>query len=183
MTDDWENEGGAVAGTERTDGKRYLVRVTHLRCMEADGRTLVFAPVGWDAHRIEAEVEAAQADYERAVREARELPEGPPAPTYSPDYDAHPDKTVAEVKAAHEEAKRAYREHRDRARPLERRFEEFLRERGFTSIWDDGPHVTDVDLDWGHQHGIALRYGETDGTDTFRTTPLEAAKQQQQPTE
>lgn len=140
-----------------------LVRIDHNRCGDYDGdSTYVTAPDDWNDAKIEEEVDAAQDAYLKDFAAAKVFlnTEAPPHPGYSPKWDdpINLTKTVAEVQADFAAKKAAYDEHSNTKRKFERRFEDYLVERGFKPIWDDDDTLETV-VYWGHAHGSSYLYG------------------------
>lgn len=134
-----------------------LVRVEHSRCGEYDGTEYVLAPIEWDGEKIDGEVSAV---VKEMIADAKLVKDAPLTPPHHPPYADHPDKTVAEIQAAHEERKIAYKQWLEENRHLTRSFQERLREHGFVRLWDDEPATGrhDASTYWGHSHGLKLNY-------------------------
>ena len=145
-----------------------LVRIGHYRCGDYDCVTFALAPDEWDEARIEVEVDKAHEAYMVEFDKARADEAGPPDPGYSPDFKAHPDKTVGEVMAEHQAAREARNAWDKEQAKTRRRFENFLMDRGFVSLWSDEANAQFVEIHWGHRHGQRLQYGE-DEIDTMPT--------------
>ncbi len=147
-----------------------IARVNHYRCGEPAGKwglyTYVWVPKTMTAEEFEALCDKAQDAYFKAEAELKKLLPALP-PGYGPQYDKHPDKTVAEVKAMHEAATAEWNKRNEIVKAQQRSFTQILKEvsdgtvKGF---WDiEFPISTDVN--WGHRHGEQIDYGETKITD------------------
>lgn len=136
-----------------------MVRVNHVRCDERQAWTYVWAPADWDAKKLRETTRAAQAAYLEAHKHYREQRVAPNAWRYGPvPYASYPDMTVKDAKAMWDGLEADFRAWEKRNRETERDFDDFLTDQGFTSMWS---HVEgEVDVDWGHRHGVAIHYGE-----------------------
>lgn len=136
-----------------------LVRIQHTRCSDYDGASIVLAPEDWDEDKIESEVSGAQDDYLAQYRKALSDDPGPPFPGFHPQYALHPEMKVGEVDAAFKVEREAYDLWRAQRDETATRFETFLSRRGFVSVWQDEAGAVECEADWGHRHGMSLRYG------------------------
>lgn len=148
-----------------------LVRIEHERCNEPDGTTWCFAPDDWDQERFEKAVVAAKEAYQAAMDaymlEAK-AGDFPPS-VYSswsspPDYSKYPNLTVKEVQEKHKAKEEERKRKREIALAGTHNFAWFLEQEGLTQF-----HRADADLyfelDWGHQHGRPLKYGQKSAWD------------------
>lgn len=136
-----------------------LVRITHRRCGDYDCANFALAPDDWSQDRIDSEVTAAQKAYLVEFDKANIKEAAPPYPGHRPLYEKYPDRTVAVVKAAHDELLIAYQAWQADRRKTELKFESFLTDRGFVSLWSDAAAALEAECDWGHRHGDRLAYG------------------------
>lgn len=145
-----------------------LVNITHERCVEYAATTFVWAPADWSEERIRKAAQVAQAAYLEAYNYAVKNTE-PPNDYHrygGPRYESFPDKTVAEIKAEWE-AKRVVWEAWDaQERAAKTSFLNFLTAQGFEPLHEHEDRG--VELDWGHRHGVAIDYAETE-TDQMPT--------------
>jgi hypothetical protein len=153
-----------VSETAVVTAPARLVRIQHDRCNDYDGTEYVLAPADWDDDKIRTEIRAACG---QMIKDAQQVSESPLKPPWTPPYDAHPDKTVAEVKGLHAEQQATYKAWQEENGQLTRSLQERLRERGFFALWDDEQDektgVVHVEQYWGHQHGLTLNYEHMKG--------------------
>lgn len=156
-----------------------LARIFHRRCDDYSGYTFVLAPDDWDDARIQAEAKEAQRAYLEEYGKAlkTQAGEGVRNPGYSPNYDAHPDKTVAEVKAEWETARDAYKAWEADQRKTRQKFEDFLTDCGFVSLWSDDAAPVKAEVDWGHRHGSRIVYGNHTELDAIPTPAVMAGEE------
>jgi hypothetical protein len=152
--------------------KLQLVRIEHERCGEWSGYTYVGAPQDWSQEQIEEAVTNAEKKYLATFEQAREESPRPPYVTLSQIGEANPDLTYREVQELVAEKQRAVGEWQSRQWKQSKKFEDFLDTEGFKRLRDIDPDA-DVVVNWGHNHGKSLRYGDEE-TDTF-VTPAEMA--------
>lgn len=146
-----------------------LVRIDHIRCQDFGEYTFIGCPEDWDSDVIDEKVRAAQKEYEAQVLVAAERKKnnGPPNPGYQPKWENYPDLTVAQIKEEHAKKKFVYDEWQKQDRKTTHKFEHFLTQQGFISFWADDADFYVAEVDWGHQHGKRLEYGnhrEIDGS-------------------
>jgi hypothetical protein len=133
-----------------------IVRIRHERCQEWDGNEYMLAPDEWGPDQIRQAVRDAR---DELIADAKTIETYPAKPPFSTPFSQHLDKTVQEVLDMHEAQKLAYKVWLQENRYLSRSFETRLCERGFQSLEEgEDPDAVDVNLDWGHNHGLALNY-------------------------
>lgn len=143
-----------------------LARVTHIRCSEPDGQTFCFIPDDWTENQFNRAVYAAKKKYEAATSAyMEELKAGDLQGllySYSyghPQYERYPDKTVKEVKEAFEQEKEEKKRRKAILDEARKPFGAFLRTEGVRLISDLEEGI-EIDVNWGHQHGVPLDYRE-----------------------
>lgn len=152
-----------------------LIRVSHIRCGEAQAWTYAWAPGDWSGEDIQKAVDAAQANYlEALAATSKSTPPNDYGRYGKPPYEKYPSKTVAEIDAEWEAKKPEWEAWAEEQHRTRMRFMDFLKEQGFESIWSN--RVPDFEVDWGHRHGQPIDYSETE-TDTLNT-PAHVAGQQ-----
>lgn len=143
-----------------------LVHITHYRCDDYDTVTFVLAPEEWSNKKIREKIELAQEKYESALREflaGIETVKFVYVPTLT---SLDPKATVQEELDKYEKQKVAYAEYSKKRNSYEGSFETFLVDEGFVSLWDGDSEALKADVQWGHQHGVPLRYGNHEETNT-----------------
>jgi hypothetical protein len=162
-----------------------LARIEHWRCGEpiswrgGGGYTYVWVPDEMAAQELDALCEQARKSYLDAEQEFKKL-----TPVFPPGYGAAilpstPDtKTVGELRAEHEAATKAYKEHQAMADKSRRPFAWHLSEVSGGTVIQFREHEPDleVELSWGHSHGVTIDHSPTavgdfpfaeDGDDDF----------------
>lgn len=154
-----------------------LIRVTHRRCGDHDGNTFVIAPDDWSRAKAREAINKAQNAYLAAFDIAVKDNPAPNAwkPYGKPDYEKHPDKTVAEIKAEWDALEAEYKAWEAEQRETRKEFETFLKAEGFSLLWDDDV-AHEFEIDWGHRHGTRLVYGE-DVIDSMPTPAVLSGKE------
>lgn len=139
-----------------------LVKVKHYRCGEFSASTWAMAPDEWSDRDVDEAAQKAQQAYLEALKmlnEKREPPNGyhtGPVP-----LSKYHGWKVEDAEADWAKQKVEYDAWQAERRKGDRRFEEFLKAEGFTSIWSlSSDDVTTASVDWGHRHGMGLRYGD-----------------------
>lgn len=158
-----------------TDQKR-LVRIDHIRCGDwGDATTYVLAPVEWDEEEVDRRATLAQDEYLVDFSAAQVIPKGaPPRPPYQPDFkNCDPSLAVGEVWAQHNAAKANFDKWNSSRLKVSRKFEDYLRDQGFTAYWED--HTLSVSVNWGHAHGQSYEYGTDDMNANDLRSPLSLA--------
>jgi len=145
-----------------------LARVEHYRCEQPAGKWGLSTYI-WVAddmleeefnHRINTAA-SKLLEYERSVKAA--------APVQPPGYGASilpntPDNmTIGELKANYAALATAYKEFQDKVARGRKSFSQILVEDSegrITFFWKEQPALT-CELNWGHNHGVPVDYGET----------------------
>lgn len=146
-----------------------FAQIHHDRCNEPDGTTYGFVPNDWTKEDLSKAAWNAKRAYEQATAEYVEackqtgvshLPDRWWIGQSTPDYARYPDKTVAEVQEIHQ--KEIERQKREKAILMEARktFGQFLKDEGFIPLFQAEADLETM-VDWGHQHGMPLEYGDT----------------------
>lgn len=135
-----------------------LVRVTHDRCDEYDGREFFLAPEDWSEDFIADLVAKVRKEMIADAELLKNGPEDIPRPATWAPFSAYPDKLVSEVLADWEADKEAYKNWSDRQKHLKRSFADRMKEEGFVSLWADEAGIFDVTCHWGHSHDLTLNY-------------------------
>lgn len=136
-----------------------VIRVEHVQCGEYSGSDYLFAPEGKGEDWIRKQVHEV---VDEMIADARKLRELAPEPTYHPEYAKFPDKTVREVREAHEVAREQWRQSKQEHGTLSRSFTIRMRERGFKLVGD--MPAMEVQAYWGHNHGLELNYTKSEWT-------------------
>lgn len=138
-----------------------LARIEHDRCNEFDCHTFVWIPDVMERDEFNKIVKLAQEEYLKAESEFKRMTR-PLDPGYSPQYDKYPNKTVAEVKTAFDEARIIYTEYEKKLSDARLHFcSHLIKASGdrIKSFWD-GDFLITSHIDWGHRHGENLNYKE-----------------------
>lgn len=154
--------------TEAPVAEYKLVQIRHYRCQEWDCTSYVMAPAEWSNDVIQEKIWQVQDEYEQAVKLAQQEATPPNDWRYGPPkYEDHPDKTVAEIKAEWDAKGEVYKAWKIGQDKTQQRFETFLTKAGFLGLHTENIAL-EIDCDWGHNHGVPLKYEETK-TDTMPT--------------
>lgn len=144
-----------------------IARIDHYRCAQPAGKwglhSYVWIPDGMTEDELGVLCESARTVYldnEKAWKDA--------SPTHPPGYGAsvehYPDTmTVAEIKAAHADKEKAYKDYETKRADARKSFAKLLTEVSNGTIkmfWNEPPAVK-YELDWGHNHGTTIEYGDT----------------------
>lgn len=139
-----------------------LAKVEHERCNEWSGSTYVWIPDEWTEDDFDRAVDEAADKYLKFVEAWKDAPAPNKATSYSkPDYEAHPDKTVAEVDAIHEKEKEVYAAWWAEQQQSKRSFGQYLEAEGCKPFWDDCGVAFTTMIYWGHRHGWPIDYEDT----------------------
>lgn len=155
-----------------------LVRITHYRCNEPSAYTYVWAPNTWDEDKIVDAARKARDAYEQVLDRIKNG-HTPPPNEYRPGapipYKDYPEKTVAAIEAEWAQKRKAWEIwHEAEERAPKTSFGDFLRREGFVALWEHAD--MEIDIDWGHQHGVEIDYSKTE--DDTLPTPEEASGRQ-----
>ena len=144
-----------------------LARVDHYRCEQPAGKwglySYVWVPDTMTEDEFGVLCEAARSAYLDNEQEWKKA-----APVYPPGYGAsveqYPDgMTIAEVKAAHAEKEKAYKDYETKRANARKHFAELLVEASAGTIkkfWNEPPAIKHQ-LDWGHNHGVTIEMSDT----------------------
>lgn len=158
----------SICQSEAIVAEYKLIKIRHNRCQEWDCTTYVVAPAAWSNEEISQRLWNAQDAYMEAVKTARAGRVPPNDWTYGqPKYEDYPDKTVAEVKAEWDAKGEVHKAWSAEQAKTGQAFETFLTKAGFLGLYADDIAL-ELDCDWGHNHGVPLKYEETK-TDTLPT--------------
>lgn len=140
-----------------------VARIDHIRCGEYSACTIVWVRDNMSQTELEERVETAEREYIAALKEFSEQGERPGTNAYGqPNWEANRDRLVGDVLDEHKQAK-VERAAYDKARQQAlKTFDDFLTaQEGIESFWQDN-FALHGEMDWGHQHGTKIEYGETD---------------------
>lgn len=143
-----------------------LARVSHIKCDENRASTYVWIPDGMTEEQFQNLCDLARTRYLECEGNFRA--NGPQYPRL--DYDKHPGKTVAEIKAMHDVAVSQYESLKKHHEDSRRSFGDWLVELSQKTIepfWKIDPPI-DIDLHWGHNHGMSMEFDETNIQDLRR---------------
>lgn len=118
------------------------------------------APAQWSFNEVEKAIDSAQNAYLNAITESQKEDPKPVFPNIN--WRSYPDKKVSDLIIQEEVQRMLYREWEERHRQFTKSFMEYLKDQGFTSLYDDEANVPYVEIDWGHRHGIHINYSETE---------------------
>jgi hypothetical protein len=144
-----------------------LGMVTHWKCGEPKGRTLVWVPEAMTPEEFGAGVRRAQAAYLAFVLEFKD---SPPPNNYGgygrPEYSEYPEKTVAEVDRIWEAKKKEWEAWNAERQKGYHTFGDYLQTEGMKPVWEvEKGYAYHRELDWGHRHGWPIDRSETEDED------------------
>ena len=143
-----------------------LACVSHSRCNELVAQTFLMVPEELTQEEFSAAVERAEKAYE-ADASAWEQGNSTPVHPMQFSWKKFPDTfTVGQLRAAEALAQAEYREWQKRKDTASRSFGFYLLREitGSKDLWDNAEELN-ASVDWGHQHGRKIWYGETDNGD------------------
>lgn len=156
-----------------------LIKLSHERCSDFAATTYVFAPDEWDEDKIQDEITLAQEEYLRVLKVLNQDDPRPYPYVYNFTYflkDCPDDMTIGEYRAEMERQNLANEEWEQKRSKRNHSFDSFLSQRGFIPLWDND-EITELDVYWGHNHGLGIQYG-VDKTDTFPSPAKLLGKQE-----
>lgn len=147
-----------------------LARIEHWRCGEPmhwrgrNGSTYVWVPDDMAAEELDSLCEQAREAYLAAEREFKAAtPVAPPGYGASIAPNTPDTATVGELKAEYEAKAKAYKEHQALVERSRKPFAWHLSQASGGAVvqfWENKPEV-EVELSWGHSHGVAIDHSPT----------------------
>lgn len=155
---------------------RQLARVEHIRCGEFSAYTYVWVPADMTEAQFAKHVYAAEREYLAALKEFAGSEKPSSAWPYSINWETHRDKNVGDVLDEHNEKLAQRKEREAKRREALKTFGQFLvKQEGIESFWDVKPDING-EIDWGHQHGTKIDYGNTEWPEFRLLKPAKTAR-------
>lgn len=132
-----------------------LARIRHYRCNEIDGVSYVLIPDEMSEDALQYLADSAVKAYLDAERAAAAII-GPKQIGYGPQYEKHPEKTVAEIKGEYDREFAQWKADEEIRKQGRLRFSDHLARLSDQKIkryFDEDPSILEIEVSWGHNHG------------------------------